>query len=162
MKRSGKFYRKNEADVMRALGLNPTKNSGSGWIEKEDGQSDSVICQLKSTDAESIRIHKKDLDTLSYNAAVSHKLPVFAVQFIQSNEVYLLIKPDELCEVAKYIKTGEYTNVDGFIGIDLRESKDTEHATETQIKTIKSSSGARERFRKENEQKFKKGKRSAT
>ena len=165
MKRSGKFYRKNEADVMRALGLNPTKNSGSGWIEKEDGQSDSVICQLKSTDAESIRIHKKDLDTLSYNAAVSHKLPVFAVQFIQSNEVYLLIKPDELCEVAKYIKTGEYTNVDGFIGIDLRESEDTEHTAETQIKTIKSSSGARERFRKfrkENEQKFKKGKRSAT
>lgn len=162
MKRSGKFYRKNEADVMRALGLNPTKNSGSGWIEKEDGQSDSVICQLKSTDAESIRIHKKDLDTLSYNAAVSHKLPVFAVQFIQSNEVYLLIKPDELCEAAKYIKTGEYTNVDGFIGIDLSESKGTEHTAETQIKTIKSSSGARERFRKENEQKFKKGKRSAT
>ena len=27
MKRSGKFYRKNEAEVMRALGLKPTKNS---------------------------------------------------------------------------------------------------------------------------------------
>jgi hypothetical protein len=28
MKRSGKFYRKNEAEVMRDLGLKPTKNSG--------------------------------------------------------------------------------------------------------------------------------------
>ena len=109
MKRSGKFYRKNEAEVMESLGLKPTKNSGSGWVEKEDGQSDDVICQLKSTDAESIRIHKKDLDVLSYNAAVAHKLPVFAIQFLQSNEVYLLVKPDMLCEAAQYIETGEYT-----------------------------------------------------
>lgn len=28
MKRSGKFYRRNEEEVMLALGLKPTKNSG--------------------------------------------------------------------------------------------------------------------------------------
>ena len=27
IKRSGKFYRKNEAEVMKSLGLKPTKNS---------------------------------------------------------------------------------------------------------------------------------------
>lgn len=32
MLRSGKFYRRNEAEVMRSLGLRPTKNSGSGWV----------------------------------------------------------------------------------------------------------------------------------
>ena len=32
MLRSGKFYRRNEAEVMKSLGLKPTKNSGSGWI----------------------------------------------------------------------------------------------------------------------------------
>lgn len=31
-KRSGKWYRKNEAEIMRDLGLRPTINSGSGWI----------------------------------------------------------------------------------------------------------------------------------
>ena len=108
MKRSGKFYRKNEADVMRQLGFRPTKNSGSGWVEKEDGISEDAICQLKSTDANSIKVNKKDLDVLSYNAAVAHKLPVFAIQFLQSNEVYLIIKPELLCESAKYIETGEY------------------------------------------------------
>ena len=159
MKRSGKFYRKNEAEVMESLGLKPTKNSGSGWLEKEDGQSEDVICQLKSTDAESIRIHKKDLDTLSYNAAVVHKLPVFAIQFLQSNEVYLLVKPDMLCEAAQYIKTGEYTNANEFVGVDLSEHEDM---TATSVKTIKSSSKAREQFKRENEQKFKKEKRSAT
>lgn len=159
MKRSGKFYRKNEAEVMESLGLKPTKNSGSGWIEKEDGQSDDIICQLKSTDAESIRIHKKDLDVLSYNAAVAHKLPVFAIQFLQSNETYLLVKPDMLSDVAQYIKTGEYTNTNEFVGVNLNEHEDI---TVKAVRTIKSSSKAREQFKRENEQKFKKEKRSAT
>lgn len=159
MKRSGKFYRKNEAEVMESLGLKPTKNSGSGWIEKEDGQSDDIICQLKSTDAESIRIHKKDLDVLSYNAAVAHKLPVFAIQFLQSNETYLLVKPDMLSEVAQYIKTGEYTSTNEFVGVNLSEHEDI---TVKAVRKIKSSSKAREQFKKENEQKFKKEKRSAT
>lgn len=158
MKRSGKFYRKNEAEVMKALGLKPTKNSGSGWIEKEDGQSENVICQLKSTDAQSIKINKKDLDVLSYNAAVTHKLPVFAIQFLQSNEVYLLVKPDLLCEAAQYIETGEYVSVNEFVGIDLSEHE--EMTVETK-KVVKSSSNAREQFRIENERKFKKEKRSA-
>ena len=159
MKRSGKFYRKNEAEVMESLGLKPTKNSGSGWIEKEDGQSDDIICQLKSTDAESIRIHKKDLDVLSYNAAVAHKLPVFAIQFLQSNETYLLVKPDMLSDVAQYIKAGEYTNTNEFVGVNLNEHEDI---TVKAVRTIKSSSKAREQFKRENEQKFKKEKRSAT
>lgn len=159
MKRSGKFYRKNEAEVMESLGLKPTKNSGSGWVEKEDGQSDDVICQLKSTDAESIRIHKKDLDVLSYNAAVAHKLPVFAIQFLQSNEVYLLVKPNMLCEAAQYIETGEYTSANAFVGVDLSEHEDM---VATPKRTIKSSSKAREQFQRENERKFKKEKRSAT
>lgn len=159
MKRSGKFYRKNEAEVMRSLGLEPTPNSGSGPIWKEDGQSEHVICQLKSTDAQSIRINKKDIDTLNYNAAVAHKLPVFAIQFLQSNEVYLIVKPEMLCEAANYIKTGEYESANEFVGVDL-----TEHETMTSIpkRVIKSSSNARDKFNKENERKFKKEKKSAT
>lgn len=159
MKRSGKFYRKNEAEVMRSLGLEPTPNSGSGWLVKEDGQSDDVICQLKSTDAQSIKVNKKDLDVLSYNAAVAHKLPVFAIQFLQSNEVYLLVKPEMLCEAAKYIETGKYTTANEFVGIDLSEH---EEMNPTSKRIIKSSSNARKKFNEENERKFKKEKRSAT
>lgn len=157
MKRSGKFYRKNEAEVMRSLGLEPTKNSGSGWIEKEDGQSEYVICQLKSTDANSIKVNKNDLDILDYNATVSHKIPVFAIQFLQSNEVYLIVKPEVLCEAAEYIKTGEYNA--GIFGIDLSEHEDMGVTTTVRIS---SSSSAREKFKLENEKKFSKGKRSAT
>ena len=31
-KRSTKFYRKNEIEVMESLGMKGTKNSGSGWV----------------------------------------------------------------------------------------------------------------------------------
>lgn len=158
MKRSGRFYRKNEAEVMRSLGLEPTPNSGSGPIWKEDGQSEDVICQLKSTDAQSIRVNKKDLDVLSYNAAVSHKLPVFAIQFIQSSEVYLLVKPELLTEVAKFIETGEYVSINEFVGVDLTEHENIESSS---CVKVKSSSSARKKFMEENEKKFRKEKRSA-
>lgn len=157
MKRSGKWYRKNEADVMRQLGLEPTKNSGSGWIEKEDGQSEALICQLKSTDASSIRVVKQDLDTLQHNAHVSHKLPVFAIQFLQSNEVYVVLKPEVLEEVAQYLQTGvverHETEFDEVI----------EHApAPSPKKTIRSSSSAREAFAEEHQAKYRKKGRSAT
>ena len=160
MKRSGKFYRNNEADVMKRLGLQPTKNSGSGWVEKEDGQSEDVICQLKSTDASSIKINKKDLDVLQYNATVSHKLPVFAIQFIQSDEVYLVLSPEVLREVADYLNTGKRSanTAEEFIGIDLNKH---ENVTTSPIRVIRSSSSAREMFNKENEAKFKRERKSA-
>lgn len=158
MKRSFGFYRKNEADVMRSLGLKPTKNSGSGWVEKEDGISDAVICQLKSTDKESIKLNKRDIDVLNYNAGVCHKMPVFAIQFLQSNEVYLLVKPGMLTDVAKYIETGTYTSQNDFLDLDV---SDVEETTAKAKRKIKSSSSARIRFNEENEKKFKKERRSA-
>lgn len=96
---------------------------------------------------------------MEYNASVTKKLPVFAIQFLESNEVYLIIKPELLEDMAKYIQTGEYINGNMFIGVDLSEHEDM---TTVDGKIIKSSSNARERFKEENEQKFSKGKRSAT
>lgn len=141
---------------MRKLGLEPTKNSGSGWIEKEDGQSEHLICQLKSTDAASIRVSKQDLDTLQHNAYVSHKLPVFVVQFLQSNELYVVLKPEVLEDVARYLQTGEYEPDDTF-GFDV-----TEHVPAAQPRrTIRSSSSAREAIAREREAKYQKKGRSA-
>lgn len=143
---------------MKSLGLKPTKNSGSGWVEKEDGISDAVICQLKSTDKESIKLNKRDIDVLNYNAGVCHKMPVLAIQFLQSNEVYLLVKPDMLTDIAKYIETGTYTSQNDFLDLDVSDVEETTIKTK---RKIKSSSSARIRFNEENEKKFKKERRSA-
>lgn len=160
MERSGKFYRRNEAEVMKSLGLKPTKNSGSGWIEKEDGQSAEVICQLKSTDAESIRIRLLDWDTLSYNAAVAHKIPVFCVQFLKTNTVLLAVEPQHLQELAEYINTGKAPQkFEDFLGVEVGSLEDAKQKAGGKV--IKSSENARKAFNSANEQKYKKKGKSA-
>lgn len=96
MKRSTKYYRKNEVSVMKQLGFSPTINSGAGWVQKEDGENEVALCQLKSTDAMSIKICQKDLRVLEEHAAVSHKKPVFAIQFLNTGEIWCMVRPEEL------------------------------------------------------------------
>ena len=159
VKRSGKFYRNNEREVMKLLGLEPTPNSGSGWLVKEDGQNENVICQLKSTDNNSIKINKLDLDKLSYNSLVVHKLPVFAIQFLNSNEVYLLVKPEDITDIAKYINTGEKPKIE----LDFINIPDTkQNRIQKDVRVIKSSSSSRKAFMNENDDKFRKKSKSAT
>ena len=156
MKRSGKFYRNNEREVMKLLGLEPTPNSGSFWLVKEDGQSENIICQLKSTDNNSIKINKLDLDKLSYNSLVAHKLPVFAIQFLNSNEVFLVVKPEDITDIAKYINTGEVPKEREIIDIpDI-------NASQKGVRKIKSSSNSRKAFMDANDDKFRKKSKSAT
>ena len=165
-KRSGKFYRKNEAEVMRSLGLEPTPNSGSGWIVKEDGQSEDVICQLKSTDAMSIKINLKDIETLEYNALVAHKLPVFAIQFLCNNQTYLLVKPEDLQDVSGLIVGNKPDNSRyETLGIENTGLGGTSNGVKEKPKgnrkIIKSSKSSRESFNREHEKKFQKKSKSA-
>lgn len=103
-KRSTKFYRKNEAEVMKRLGLKPTKNSGAGWVEKCDGQSEDFICELKSTDKESYTLKQKTLHELEYHACVAHKTPVFALQFLNRDEVWVAIKESDIAAFKALMK----------------------------------------------------------
>ena len=150
MSRTFDFYRKNEAEVMKSLGLEPTKNSGSGWIEKEDGQNDFIICQLKSTDAQSIKVNQKDIRILEKNALVSHKLPLFAIQFLNTNEVWLLCKPEDICNISEYIKTGNISS-DIDLGIDL---SDVEETVVKPKRMIGSSESSRNSFNEEKKKKY--------
>lgn len=103
-KRSTKFYRKNEAEVMKRLGLYPTRNSGAGWVEKCDGQNELFICELKSTDKESYTLKQKTIQELEYHACVAHKIPVFALQFLNRDEIWVAIKEDEFKEYMEFKK----------------------------------------------------------
>lgn len=147
-KRTTRFYRQNEAEVMSALGLKPTKNSGAGWVEKEDGQNDHLIAQLKSTDAASIKINLRDIEVLEANALVCHKVPVFVIQFLGTGDTFIMARPSDMNQVVQYINTGNCQRpTDGF---ELTEGK------KPKVKKIRSSEGSRNEFwdnkRKEAEQ----------
>lgn len=149
-KRTGKFYRKNEVEVMESLGLKPTKNSGSGWVEKEDGQNEYVIAQLKSTDAASIKIQQKDINILEYNASVTHKVPCFVIQFLNNNDVFVMARPEDLPQIAEYINTGKCeVRSSDLITEGFEEPHDKPKAV------VRSSSKARESFWKGEEDKWK-------
>lgn len=157
MKRSGKWYRSNEADIMRRLGLEPTPNSGSGWLVKEDGQSEDIICQLKSTDKESISIKQLDLDKLAYNASIAHKIPVFAVQFISSGEIYIMAKPENIDDIARHIAGLSLERRDGLI--DIPEGKDNK-INMAHKRIISGASISRERFHDEQRKRYDKTKKA--
>ena len=103
-KRTTKWYRKNEAEVMNRLGFKPTRNSGATWIDKGDGQNEHCICELKSTDNASYRLEQTTLHTLEANAIEAHKLPVFALQFLNVDEVWLAIKETDIEAFKQLVK----------------------------------------------------------
>lgn len=159
MKRSGKFYRTNEKVIMKRLGLKPTKGSGCGWIEKEDGSSEDILCQLKSTDKESIKINRKDIHTLIYNSIVEHKIPIFVIQFINSEELYIISRVNDLDMISKYISNRE-KSLKSQSGVSELYCNDEEVEVKEKP-TIKSNSKERDKFREENEKRFKKNERKA-
>lgn len=104
-----KFWRKNERDVCKQLGLRPVPGSGAG-MEKEDGENDYILCQLKSTDAASYQLRKLDVEKLLYHAEVDCKIPLFVIQFMDTTMPLLALIPvDELQNVSKYLN-GELFN----------------------------------------------------
>lgn len=160
MARLGKFWHRNEREVMELLGLRQVPGSGNGWVAKEDGESEHVLCQLKSTDASSIRVQKQDIDKLEYHAIVSKKLPVFAIQFVQSGQVYLLVKPLDLVDVAKYVKSGSCLQEADPEGVRSSFDSTSGKLSYTKPKII-SSTEAREAYFKAMKRKYEK-RRSAT
>ena len=156
-KRSGKYYRKNEAEVMDLLGLTPTKGSGAGWVEKEDGYNDNIICQLKSTDKNSIKVDLLDVEKLEYHATVEHKLPIFAIQFLKNVSdidmgTYLLIRPSDLRQVVDFINDPNKPITNNII-INTNGSDASEDTNEEEV--ISSSYEAKLKWKKEQEKKWK-------
>lgn len=156
MKRTGKFYRKNESEVMKNLGLNPTKNSGSGWVEKEDGENEKIIAQLKSTDAESMKINLIDIKKLFYHASVSHKVGLFIIQFLSSNDTLLVMRPEDIQEVAELIANN---NLNNYKVIDKVSQEASSYNQDNNKKKIQSkiktgSKKSRNNFYKQREENF--------
>ena len=135
-KRSTKFYRKNEAEVMHRLGFKPTRNSGATWIEKCDGQSDHCICELKSTDNSSFTVKQEYLHTLEANAIEAHKLPVFAFQFLNTDEVWLSIKESDIEAFKDLIKQSVLEELKESITSKKHQSKEEKNNYQFFIKSI--------------------------
>lgn len=148
MKRSGKFYYKNERETLEALGFKQVPGSGNGWIAKEDGESDNTLVQLKSTENASYTVSLLDLKKLEVHAETEHKFPLFLIQFLKQDKIYALISIENLEDLNDMIKTGKVKER----AVSVQES------TTVKRKKISSSSSAIKSYRKEQESKWQKKK----
>lgn len=135
-RRHQKDWFENEKKVMQKLGLRPQAQSGAGW-RKEDGESDDVLCQLKSTDGQSMRIQRLDVEKLIYHADCVNKIPVFVIQFM-NGPVLVCVPPDEIGNISDYLNKGLFEkNTSSFV-VTLSDEDDVENepAIESSSKSI--------------------------
>ena len=149
--RTGKFYFKNEKELLKSLGFKPVSGSGSSWIAKEDGTTENFMCQLKSTDAHSYRLDRLDIDKLEYHAAVEHKIPIFITQFLEDGKVYFTINAEDIQNFVNVLAG----NKELCIFSDFHEKVKPKKVKTKQTK-IQSDVDSRERFYKERERQWQK------
>ena len=152
MKRSGKFYSKNEKETLSKLGLRPIPFSGAGWVEKEDGENEFSLVQLKSTEASSYRVDMLDIKKLEYHASVSNKVPIFLIQFLKHDKIYALVNLEDLDDLHNILNNKE----------KVIKKKDGDCYEEVSVskKMVQSSSKARKQFFEEKEKQYAKRKRN--
>ena len=148
MKRSGKFYYRNERETLEALGFKQIPGSGNGWVAKEDGESDNTLVQLKSTENASYTVSLLDLKKLEVHAETEHKFPLFLIQFLKQNKIYALVSIENLEDLNDMIKTGKVQE----------RTVNVQESTTVKRKKISSSSSAIKSYRKEQESKWQKKK----
>lgn len=152
MKRSGKFYSKNEKETLSKLGLRPIPFSGAGWIEKEDGENEFSLVQLKSTEASSYRVDMLDIKKLEYHASVSNKVPIFLIQFLKHDKIYALVNLEDLDDLYDILNNKEK--------VIKKKVGDCYEEVSVSKKMIQSSSKARKQFFEEKEKQYAKRKRN--
>lgn len=165
-KRSGKFYSKNEKQTLRSLGLKPAPASGAGWVVKEDGENETLMVQLKSTDALSYRITRLDMKKLEFHAEVSNKVPVFLVQFLKDDKLYAIVDVNNIDDLFYGLKgirpNSSIINNKLYNNTDLSEYSFVDKSTSeypsisVNRKEIKTSKSSRDKFFLEQEKKFRK------
>lgn len=155
-KRSQRWYNENEKKVMKEFGLTPTIRSGAGWEEKEDGYNDKILAQLKTTDALSYRLTLEDIEKLNYHAMVQHKLPLFIIQFLTNNDIYMVLKKQDLKDIClsllgvEDVSELKYEPQSAIIDSLLDDGIETD----VEIKKIKSNAKARDKFHEERSKKW--------
>lgn len=152
MKRSGKFYSKNEKETLSKLGLRPIPFSGAGWVEKEDGENEFSLVQLKSTEASSYRVDMLDIKKLEYHASVSNKVPIFIIQFLKHDKIYALVNLEDLDILHNILNNKEK--------VIKKKVGDCYEEVSVSKKMIQSSSKARKQFFEEKEKQYAKRKRN--
>ena len=157
--RKQKFWFKNEKRVMKRLGFEPVPGSGSGWVNKEDGENECALAQLKATDADSYRLNYLDIEKLEYHAQVAHKIPIFLVEFL-GRGTYMMLNVDDLEDLKSVCFGGSPYLSENTSSVNTMPADIDIQEPPKQFKKVKSgSNSSRNKFYEERDRQWQKKKR---
>jgi Holliday junction resolvase len=99
-------WKKREKEVIKSFGLKPVPLSGADWTAKEDGESDKILAQLKSSIGKSISVKAQDIRDLVKHSRQARKMPVMILDFV-GDEPLVVVRAGDLNKVAKFLKWNE-------------------------------------------------------
>ncbi len=136
---------------MKSIGLTPTPQSGAGWLIKEDGQNDNIMAQLKSTDRNSYTFSLTDYDKLCYHSIIENKLPLFILQFLQREEIFFIVKIEDIIPLAELLKgNADYKRNYSIVNALKDTDNETVKADKTPThKLIRSTTGGKNKLNKQ-------------
>lgn len=100
--RNPKYWLENEKRLNKKYGLDDVPGSGRGK-EKEDGKNEYVLMQWKSTDKDSFKLNRIDIQKLILHADEIGKVPVFGIEFHPDLVLFMTVDT-ELENLHNYIK----------------------------------------------------------
>jgi hypothetical protein len=118
-KLTGKEYRKREKTLMKGIGVKPQPFSGAHWLKKEDGEGDSTLVQLKSTQASSITLKMVDLQQLFDHAQGVGKIPIFMLDFVEYKTQLICLRVKDIHKLEQIMR-GEQLDAEDITLDDLK------------------------------------------
>ena|SRR5260221_3625950 len=91
-------WNERERYILSKLGLRRQPLSGGGDLFKEDGESERLIVQLKSTEGKGLTVTRQVWKEVAAHAVTSHKTPMLVLDFV-GGPTLLCILPEHLDEI---------------------------------------------------------------
>lgn len=79
------------------------KASGATDLFKEDGVSDKLLMQLKTTENKTTRLSRQTFKDLIFNARKYHKKPFAVIRFLDDFD-WIMVRPFDMLEIAQELE----------------------------------------------------------
>lgn len=90
-----KDSQRQEKALGRLVGGSVNSGSGNGWIRKGDVRTEDELFELKITSAKSYSLKDAELETLTNQALVDGRLPIFMVEFKTTGNEWVIMSKDD-------------------------------------------------------------------
>lgn len=101
-----KDSQRQERSLATKLGGSVNSGSGNGWIRKGDVRTEDELFELKITSAKSYSLKDAELETLTNQALVDGRIPIFMVEFKTTGNAWVIMSKDDYLTLREEAQIG--------------------------------------------------------